>query len=57
MERTRRFYVVLHILFSSYLCHAPMQEGVDVYFLAEQMGTSIDMIEQHYKHVNGIKQF
>ena len=34
-----------------------MQEGVDVYFLAEQMGTSFDMIEQRYKHVNGIKQF
>jgi site-specific recombinase XerD len=29
-----------------------LQEGVDVYFLAEQMGTSIHMIESHYGHVN-----
>jgi integrase len=28
---------------------------VDVYFLAEQMGTSVHMIEQHYGHVNTIK--
>jgi hypothetical protein len=28
-----------------------LQEGVDVYFLAEQMGTS----EEHYGHVNTIK--
>ncbi len=33
-----------------------LQEGVDVYFLAEQMGTSVHMIEQHYGHVNTIKQ-
>jgi integrase len=32
-----------------------LQEGVDVYFLAEQMGTSVHMIEQHYGHVNTIK--
>ena len=32
-----------------------LQEGVDVYFLAEQMGTSVKMIEQHYGHVNTIK--
>ncbi|HEY0307807.1 MAG TPA: hypothetical protein VGB94_06570 [Acidobacteriaceae bacterium] len=32
-----------------------LQEGVDVYFLAEQMGTSVQMIEQHYGHVNTIK--
>ncbi len=25
-----------------------LQEGVDVYFLAKQMGTSVHMIEQHY---------
>jgi integrase len=25
-----------------------LQEGVDVYFLAEQMGTSVHMIEGHY---------
>ena len=31
-----------------------LQEGVDVYFLAEQMGTSVHMIEQHYGHVNTI---
>lgn len=29
--------------------------GVDVYFLAEQMGTSVKMIEDHYGHVNTIK--
>lgn len=32
-----------------------LQEGVDVYFLAEQMGTSVHMIESHYGHVNTIK--
>ncbi len=32
-----------------------LQEGVDVYFLAEQMGTSVHMIEEHYGHVNTIK--
>lgn len=32
-----------------------LQEGVDVYFLAEQMGTSVQMIENHYGHVNTIK--
>ena len=32
-----------------------LQEGVDVYFLAEQMGTSVAMIEKHYGHVNTIK--
>lgn len=32
-----------------------LQEGVDVYFLAEQMGTSVQMIEKHYGHVNTIK--
>jgi integrase len=32
-----------------------LQEGVDVYFLAEQMGTSVQMIERHYGHVNTIK--
>lgn len=32
-----------------------LQEGVDVYFLAEQMGTSEAMIESHYGHVNTIK--
>ncbi|MDH4745889.1 site-specific integrase [Sphingomonas sp. CBMAI 2297] len=29
--------------------------GIDVYFLAEQMGTSVQMIEEHYGHVNTIK--
>lgn len=32
-----------------------LQEGVDVYFLAEQMGTSVQMIEDHYGHVNTIR--
>ncbi len=32
-----------------------LQEGVDMYFLAEQMGTSVQMIERHYGHVNTIK--
>jgi integrase len=31
-----------------------LHEGVDVYFLAEQMGTSVKMIEDHYGHVNTI---
>lgn len=30
-------------------------EGVDVYFLAHQMGTSVQMIEDHYGHVNAVK--
>ena len=29
--------------------------GVDVYILAQKMGTSVKMIEQHYGHVNTIK--
>ena len=33
-----------------------LSEGVDVYFLAEQMGTSVKMIEDHYGHVNTIKR-
>jgi integrase len=32
-----------------------LSEGVDVHILAEQMGTSVNMIEQHYGHVNTIK--
>ena len=32
-----------------------LQMGVDVYFLAEQMGTSVQMIEKHYGHVNTIR--
>lgn len=32
-----------------------LTEGVDVYFLAKQMGTSVQMIENHYGHVNPVK--
>ena len=32
-----------------------LTEGVDVYFLAKQMGTSVKMIEDHYGHVNPVK--
>jgi integrase len=32
-----------------------LSEGVDVYFLAEQMGTSVKMIEDHYGHINPVK--
>ena len=32
-----------------------LSEGVDVYILSEQMGTSVKMIEQHYGLVNTIK--
>jgi integrase len=32
-----------------------LSEGVDVYFLAKQMGTSVQMIEDHYGHVNPVK--
>jgi integrase len=32
-----------------------LSEGVDVYLLAEQMGTSVKMIQDHYGHVNTIK--
>jgi site-specific recombinase XerD len=28
-----------------------LSEGVDAYLLAEQMGTSVQMIQQHYGHV------
>jgi len=28
-----------------------LMEGVDVYFLARQIGTSVSMIEQHYGHI------
>jgi integrase len=32
-----------------------LSEGVDVYFLSKQMGTSVQMIENHYGHVNPVK--
>lgn len=32
-----------------------LSEGIDVYLLAEQMGTSVKMIEDHYGHVNTVK--
>jgi integrase len=32
-----------------------LSEGMDAYFLAEQMGTSVAMIEDHYGHVNPVK--
>ena len=30
-------------------------EGVDVYFLSKQMGTSVKMIEDHYGHITPVK--
>ncbi len=30
-------------------------EGVDVYFLAKQMGTSVQMIEDYYGHITPAK--
>ena len=32
-----------------------LTEGVDVYFLAKQMGTSVKIIEDHYGHVTPVK--
>jgi integrase len=32
-----------------------LSAGVDVYLLAQQMGTSVKMIEQHYGHLNTIR--
>lgn len=32
-----------------------LMEGVDVYFLAKQMGTSVRMIEEHYGHITPSK--
>jgi len=32
-----------------------LAEGIDVYFLAKQMGTSVQMIEDHYGHVTPVK--
>lgn len=32
-----------------------LSEGVEVYFLAKQMGTSVQMIEDHYGHVTPVK--
>jgi integrase len=32
-----------------------LSEGVDVYLLAEQMGTSVQMIEKHYGHITPVK--
>jgi len=32
-----------------------LMEGVDVYFLAKQMGTSVKMIEDHYGHITPVK--
>src|SRR5205814_4659365 len=32
-----------------------LTEGVDVYMLAKQMGTSVQMIEGHYGHITPVK--
>jgi integrase len=32
-----------------------LTEGVDVYFLSKQMGMSVQMIEDHYGHINPVK--
>ncbi len=32
-----------------------LSEGVDVYFLSKQMGTSVQIIEDHYGHINPVK--
>lgn len=32
-----------------------LTEGVDVYFLSKHMGTSVKMIENHYGHINTVK--
>jgi integrase len=32
-----------------------LSEGVDVYMLSKQMGTSVQMIEDHYGHINPVK--
>jgi len=32
-----------------------LTEGVDVYFLSKQTRTSVKMIEDHYGHVNPVK--
>ena len=32
-----------------------LSEGVDVYFLSKQMGTSVQMIENYYGHINPVK--
>lgn len=32
-----------------------LMEGIDVYFLAKQMGTSVKMIENHYGHITPAK--
>jgi hypothetical protein len=32
-----------------------LTEGVDGYFLAEQMGTSVKMIEDHYGHITPVR--
>ena len=32
-----------------------LSEGIDSYFLAQQMGTSVKMIEDHYGHVSPVK--
>ena len=32
-----------------------LSEGLDVYSLANQMGTSVKMIEEHYGHITPVK--
>jgi integrase len=32
-----------------------LTEGVDVYLLAKEMGTSVKMIEDHYGHITPVK--
>jgi len=40
---------------SSTYATSRLTEGVDVYFLAKQMGTSVKMIEDHYGHITPVK--
>ena len=53
--KARRAFRAPPIRFRHTYATLRLQEGVDVYFLAEQMGTSVHMIESHYGHVNTIK--
>lgn len=39
----------------TYVCHTPIAGRCACVFLAEQIGTSVKMIESHFGHVNTIK--
>jgi integrase len=51
LNKGRRKARTLYSLRHTYAHLAILEEGIDVYKLSKQMGTSVPMIEQYYGHV------